>query len=695
MSRNNVPGTSRGNDFPLRDAICLILLPLFFLTFGTTRSAASEKAERHEEPDYSRLNIEELMNLDITSVSKRKQKFSDAAAAAFVITGEDIRRSGATALPELLRMVPGLQVARIDNNKWAVTARGFNGRLSNKLLVLMDGRSVYSPISSGVFWSMQDTILSDIDRIEVIRGPGATLWGANAVNGVINIITKSARMTQGGFVSLGAGDEERGFGSARMGGMLSDHTAFRVYAKYFDRDDSRISETGKGNDDGWVGKRVGFRLDGDTFDSDTFTLQGDLYEGRAGEIFYAPVLTPPYMASSEESVDSFNGNILGRWNHVFSNLSEMSLQFYYDHNEYDIEALGTTADTFDLDLTHRFNWGGNHETVWGIGYRNIHDKLRYSFALTFEEGGRTTETFSAFIQDDMGFMNGRFHLILGSKLEHNDFTGFELQPSVRASWNPAENTTIWASISRAVRVPLRGEEGVRFNLYVMPIPEGTLAPGSPEVPALASAFGNPDPDAEELTAYELGFRTPLMDDLFLDIACFYNDYENLRDYVSAPSYWETSPEGALLVYPYNLVFDMKGYTWGAELALQWDLLEWWRLFLSYGYLEVHLDPREADSPEAYVRDPSNQFSVRSRMNPAKNVELDINLRYVDDLPDEDVSGYTELDLRIGWKPRENVEISLVGRNLLNDAHGEFVSEYIDIAASEIERSFYGMVKCTF
>ncbi len=695
MTKNPVPGAGGGL---IRQAgnVKRLMLMLFLLSaFAAGPSAASETVESRGEPDYSQLNIEELMNLDITSVSKRKQKLSDAAAAAFVITGEDIRRSGATALPELLRMVPGLQVARIDSNKWAVTARGFNGRLSNKLLVLMDGRALYSPIFSGVFWSMQDTILDDIERIEVIRGPGATLWGANAVNGVINIITKSARMTQGGFVSLGAGDEERGFGAARMGGMLSENTAFRVYAKYFDRDASLGRETGKDNEDGLIGKRVGFRLDGDTFDSDTFTLQGELYEGKAGEIFNGVIAVPPFTETTEEDVDSFNGNLLTRWNHVFPNLSEMSLQLYYDHNDYDIEALGTSVDTFDADLTHRFAWGGRHETVWGVGYRRTRDKLRDSFYITFDKSSRTTETFSAYVQDDMGFWDDRFHLIVGTKLEHNDYTGFELQPGIRCSWRPAENSTLWASVSRAVRVPLRGEEDVRFNRGVMQLPANALGPDSPPMNVLLSAFGNPDLDAESLIAYELGFRTPLKENLFLDVACFYNDYENLQKSDFKFPYPEKLGEDWYLVLPTKLEFDLEGYTWGAEVALQWDLLDWWHLFLTYNYLEVHFDSAGGGSTDEVVRDPSNQFMIRSRMNPVKDLELDIALRYVDDLSDLDVSGYTELDLRIGWKPRDNLEIAVVGRNLLNDAHPEFVSEYIDIADAEIERSFYGVVKWTF
>jgi iron complex outermembrane receptor protein len=429
----------------------LALLPLIFIiSWSPVSWAASSKVH-----DLTELSIEDLMKIEITSVSKKAQKISDAAAAIFVITQEDIRRSGVTSIPEALRMAPGVEVARIDANKWAISARGFNSRFANKLLVLMDGRSVYSPLFSGVWWDVQDTMMEDIDRIEVIRGPGATLWGANAVNGVINIITKKAGDTLGGLVTAGGGTEEKGFGALRYGLKPAEDSDFRAYAKYFNRDRS-VTSTGADAGDEWDAFRAGFRLDHETSARNNFTLQGDYYTGNAGTTYDVASITLPYLNTFQKKSESAGGNIIGRWNHTFENDSEFSLQAYYDRSDRkDLFAAGV-VDTADVDLQYRFKWFGGQEFVLGTGYRFTRDNIANDNELrTADPASRSESLLSAFIQDDITLIDNRLHWVIGSKFEHNGYTGFEVQPNTRLIWTPSTTQSVWGAISRSVRTPSR------------------------------------------------------------------------------------------------------------------------------------------------------------------------------------------------------------------------------------------------
>ena len=365
-------------------------------------------------------------------------------------------------------MAPGVEVARIDANKWAVSVRGFNSRFANKLLVLMDGRSVYSPLFSGVWWDVQDTMLEDIDRIEVIRGPGATLWGANAVNGVINIITKKAGETQGGLIAAGGGTEEKGFGAVRYGLKLDEGADLRVYAKYFNRDRS-VTSTGAEAADEWDALRTGFRLDHGPSGQNNFTLQGDYYAGNAGTTYDVASITPPYLNTFQKKSESAGGNIIGRWKHTFMNDSEFSLQAYYDRSDRkDLFAAGV-VDIADVDLQYRVKWFGGQELVVGSGYRYTRDDIANDNQLrTADPASRSDQLLSAFIQDDITLIDNRLHWVIGSKFEHNGYTGFEVQPNTRLIWTPSNIQSVWGAVSRSVRTPSRGETDIQANYTVIP-----------------------------------------------------------------------------------------------------------------------------------------------------------------------------------------------------------------------------------
>jgi len=446
-----LPIRNQNNGSPTvgRRILSLVVVALFL---GTSVSAQSQGV-----PDISRMSIEELMNVEVTSVAKRPQRVADAAAAVFVLTQEDIRRSGAASIPEALRMVPGLQVARIDENKWAIGSRGFNGRLDNKLLVLIDGRSVYTPLFSGVYWNIQDVMLEDVDRIEVIRGPGATLWGANAVDGVINIITKPAKATQSGILTAEVGTEERTAEGARYGGKIGNSSYYRIYTKYFDWQPS-YDATGKRANDGWDAVRGGFRMDIQPTGPNSLTLQGDLYQSNYNETLTIPSLNPPYSSTFPNDGDYKGGNLLGRWNHSFSR-SSTSLQVYFDNtNVVDNSLFTDHENVYDIDFQHDIHVGESQELVWGLGHRSIQDSNGSSFTVSLQPNHSNLNQFSSFLQDEISLFNRRLNVTIGSKFEHNDFTGFEVQPNIRFLGNISKDQSVWAAVSRAVRTPALTEE---------------------------------------------------------------------------------------------------------------------------------------------------------------------------------------------------------------------------------------------
>ncbi len=649
-------------------------------------NSSAGMSEVSDSEDYFDLPLETLLDIEVTSVSKKSERVSGAAAAIYVITREDLRRSGATSIPEALRVVPGLQVAQIDSNKWAISARGFNRQFSNKLLVLIDGRSVYTPLFSGVYWDVQDTVLEDIERIEVIRGPGATLWGANAVNGVINIITRKAQDTQGNLVSAGFGNYETGFGTVRHGGKINDHTYFRAFAKHNSRGEF---ETPSGFDagDDWKVSRGGFRVDSEYGLGKSATFQGDLYSGEKGYPITFPVLSGAGATSSVNGNEQFEGgNLLARWNNRISNSSDTVFQVYFDHISRDLVLLGQKRYTIDFDFQHNWQASSRNEVIWGAGYRYISDSLRESLQISYTAEERRDTLYSAFIQDKITLMEDKWFLTIGSKFEHNDYTGFEYQPSIRTSWIIDENHTLWGAVSRAVRTPSRNEADILLaNL--------TFAPG-----VFASQVGTRFLDSENLVAYEIGYRTEPTDSSSVDITAFFNDYDDLRTTdvsgtngtIIDPSFGNT-----LLVLPLENKGAAESY--GVETALSWNVTGNWKLSAAYTFLSLNLHV-DADSGDTTLendegRSAKNQFNIRSQLNLPNNFELDNFLYYVDNLA-VGIDNYIRFDTRIGWRPTKSLELSLVGQNLFDDWHQEF-EESLYASPSQIGRSFYGKATVNF
>src|SRR5213082_105343 len=688
-----LPIRNQNNGSPTvgRRIISLAVVALFL--------GSSVSAQNHGVPDISRMSIEEMMNVEVTSVAKRPQRVADAAAAVFVLTQEDIRRSGAASIPEALRMVPGLQVARIDENKWAIGSRGFNGRFDNKLLVLIDGRSVYTPLFSGVYWNVQDVMLEDVDRIEVIRGPGATLWGANAVDGVINVITKKAKSTQSTVVTAGAGTEERAAGGARYGSKLGDNTYYRAYAKYFDWGPSAYP-SGMTAHDGWDALRGGFRADWTPAGANSLTLQGDLYRSRFDETLTVASLSAPYSNTFPNDGKYSGGNILGRWNHA-SERSSMSLQMYYDNTTItDPSLFGDHQNILDIDFQHGFHVGDSQQFVWGLVYRSIRDKNDASFTVSLQPNQVTLNQFSTFLQDEISLVDNRLQITLGSKFERNEFRGFGIEPNARLLWNLTPNQSVWTAVSRAVRTPALTEEGLRLNSQV--IPPGTVQNPTP-FPSVVAVFGshrfNSEFNSEDLLAYELGYRVQVTSSLSADIATFYNNYSNLRTAEPGAPFPEGSPAPTDFVIPFVAGNKMSGGTYGVELFADWKVVPKWRLMGSYSYLQMdihkNLDSQDPTPDNPNGSSPRHQWYLRSSVDLPKHFEQDTTLRFVDRLPSLNLPNYYSLDAHLGWRPVTSLELSIGGQNLLNNWHLEFMPDFVNTSPTVVKRSIFGSITVKF
>lgn len=652
---------------------------------GTLLVCPVQAQDEHPDSDidFTQFSLEELKNVQITSASKKSERLSDVPAAVFVITQEDIRRSGATSIPEVLRMAPGVHVARISATEWAVNIRGFNEQFSNKLLVLIDGRSVYTHVFSGVFWDIQDTVLEDVDRIEVIRGPNAALWGVNAVNGIINIITKESRLTQGALTSVIGGSEE-GSGVVRLGGGWEEGY-YRFYGKAFTRgrlfeDDRDIKNDSSKND--WRSARGGFRVDWKpNEEQDAVTLSGELYENQFDSREFSLSLESPYLSEKEITSSAGGGHLLSRWSHRLSETSETTTQFYYDFYDKDFELGNVRVHTLDLDAQHRFIPFQDHDLVWGLNGRFISDKFGDSFEISADPDTDEQFLMGAFVQDRIQLIPNYASMIAGAKLEHNDVTGFEFQPNLRLMWTPEKRHALWGAVSRAARIPSRMETCGIINEFVFP-PDDMAS----DIPAVIRVLGDEGLDAETLIAYEIGYRFQPEENLWLSLSGFYNDYEHLigfhYDQISSKS--EPVPHD---IHVFHYDNNLSGQTYGFELATYWEAPEFWRLQCSYSFLETRLDQdisgidNEIKQILVQGTNPRNQISLRSTLNITRRLDLDLWFRYVDRLSESDVNEYTTLDARLAWRPAPSLELAVVGQNLLEDEHSEFSS-------LKIERSFY-------
>jgi len=653
----------------------LIVLGLF----GLCTQAFAASPEPNEADDLFEMSIEELMNVEVTIASKKEAKMFETPAAVYVVTAEDIRRSGATSIPDALRMVPGLQVASLSSNFTAVSSRGFNSLYAKRMLVMIDGRSIYTPLHGGVYWDMHDVMLKDVERIEVVRGPGGTLWGANAVNGIINIITKDAKDTQGALITGGTGTKELGFGSIRYGDKAGQSTYYRVYSKYFNRDDRRLLTGGNGND-GWDVFQGGFRIDSDPSERDHLTLQGDFFEGNIGKINAINSLTAPLLSSDKGVFGISGGNILGRWTRTFHDDSQIMLRMYYDRTSRREVTYHESRDTYDFDFQHRFGASQNHEITWGMGYRRTADNTRGTFSFSLDPEDYVLNVYSGFLQDRISLIAEKLALILGTKLEHNDYTGFEYQPSARLAWTPDEKHTVWTSVTRAVRTPTRYDNHSTTSW-------GTTMIG-PSVYSL-EASGSDDIESEKVIAYEAGYRVSPTEKFFLDFTGFFNQYTDMRTFEGG--FGSAFFTGTHFIVPSTARNMMDGETYGLEFAGTYQATEKWKLSAAYSFLQMQLHPNSASTSTTdrslEGQNPHNQFNLRSYVDLSDNVELDLSLYYVDNLPSDNVPHYLRLDGRLGWQIDENTELNFVGRNLLDRLHPEFRDTGGGNTPTEAERSF--------
>ncbi len=683
----NVRGLKRWN----HNTLCILLL-LWAAHSGNLGFAGAGQAADDEQvvKDLLPLSIEALMDIEVISPGKKKQKLSKTAAAIYVITQEDIRRGGYRSIPEALRVVPGLAVARVDASRWAVSARGFNGVFNSKQLVLMDGRSVYTPLFGGMFWDVQDTLLADIDRIEVIRGPGGTLWGANAVNGVINIITKQATATQGTYFSSGGGNLEQGFVDVRYGGRLGEKGAYRIYGKYFNRDNFRTAP-GSAANDAWDQGRIGFRSDWTVSPKDSLTVQGDGYLGSDDQTALNVSLTSPFAFSNLTTVKVGGGNLLMRWKRMVSDSSNLTLQLYYDHTQRDQPNFGIKRNTYDIDLQHRFGLGTYQDFVWGFGYRLSQDSIKSSFRLSFMPNEQNFEIINTFVQDEIHLIPDRLRLTLGTKVSHNTFTGVEFQPNARLLWNPHPHHTVWTAISRAVRFPTRIERTGRLNIAATPTPTLTLS----------ALRGNSSFQSEELVAYEIGYRVKMPPHMSVDVAAFYNVYSRIVSLRRETVTVELTPGPAHALVPLRFSNDVNGNTYGIEVATRWQATSWWKLSANYTWLGMRLSPPPTMLRPGISSQPGNspkhQFQIRSMQDLPHDLTLDTAIYYVSSLPNLGVADYTRVDLRLAWQPVKGVEVSLVGQNVFDNQHPEFIlgGATALAASSEVPRSVYGQLAWSY
>jgi len=585
------------------------------------------------------LSLEQLANLEVTSVTGRPERTQNAAASIFVITGEDIRRSAATSLPEALRLAPNLQVARLNAGQYAISARGFNNAIGNKLLVLIDGRTVYSPLFSGVFWDAEDLVLADIDRIEVISGPGATLWGANAVNGVINVITRPASDTQG-VHALGRAGASGSEATVRYGGTLGGNGHFRAYATHLERDNTQLV-SGVERPDASRKNQAGFRADWQLA-NDRVSVQGDAYQ--AGED-----------SSSNLAPKLAGANLVGRWTRKLADGSDWQLTTYYDQSKRDDDILfHVRTETWDIEFNHVPVVSPDHKLIWGAGYRRARSEADPTRVL-FDPPARTLQWSNVFVQDEVK-VSEPLRVTLGAKLETNVYTGLEFLPTLRAAYKIDEARTIWASASRAVRAPAR----IDREFFV------------PATPPFAIK-GGPDFESEVANVYELGYRSQPTATTSYSITAFHHDYRKLRGGTPAPTFIENRVSGSVD---------------GLEAWASADATSFWRLSAGWVELRKSLEAAPGSSPTTAAdlgNDPKRQWQLRSRLTLPRGVDFDVAVRHIAALPAPVVAAYTATDLRLAWQPTRQLTLALLGQNVFDPNHVEFNAVN---AASQIPRSFF-------
>jgi iron complex outermembrane receptor protein len=611
-------------------------------------------------PDITQLTIEELAQVHVVTVSRRPQNAMETAAAVDVVSDEDIRRTGASTLPDAFRIVPGVQASRIDADEWALSVRGFSSRLSRSVLVLMDGRSLWTPLFAGVFWNAQDTLLEDVERIEVSRGPGGATYGANAMNGVISIITKPAANTQGLLATASVGGAET-IGGLRWGGQIGARTHYRAYGKYFDRDGT-FTDTAAGSDDSWRMGQAGFRLDSELGARDSFTVQGEVYRGEFGQRLDVAQLTPPFLSARAGEGRARGGNLLARWKHTLG-AGEVTARAYYDGTSRRELFFEETRDTFDVDVSHRLRWGGRHETIWGVNYRASQGHFRGEPTIEIVPERRRDDIAGLFVNNETRVWRERLRVTLGSKLEWNDYSGWNVQPSARVAWVQGAHT-LWASATRALRTSSRLERDVSFYI-----------PTDPAEPSFVRLLGSPDFRPESVVMLEAGAKLRA-GKLLGAASVFHGFYDDLAGGAADPPRQEGGSGGEPLrtVTPVRIVNAQTAAASGVEVGAIFDALATWRLRAGYSWyrLDVRAQPPEPD-PQGGVEGttPRHQLWLISYFNPIPSVDVDLVLRHVAEVPEHSIKAFTDLDARIAHRPWRRLELAVVGRNLLAPRHAEF------------------------
>ena len=638
--------------------------------------------------DITTLSLEELMDTRVTLVSRTEQALFEAPAAVAVITREELQRAGVTTLPAALNLVPGMQVARIDASKWTVTARSTGFRFDNELLVLIDGRSVYSPLFSGIYWEIQDLLLEDVERIEVIRGPGATLWGANAFSGIVNVVTREAARTQGMLATAGAGTEERLTAGVRYGGAVGEAGHYRLYFKQFARGPA-VDASGNEAHDDWGGRRAGLRADWKLQAGNSLMLQGDVYGVEQANEFTFFELSPPFVRARVDTARISGGFLLGRWERRFSPVADLRFQVYFDRTRHREAYLEQRQHVFDIDFQHRFVWRSQHELIWGAEGRWVDDELEDSFLISLTPDSRRVAHYSAFVQDDIALARARMHLILGTKWERNPFSGWEVQPNLRLLWMPRPRWTLWAAVSRAVRTPSRSE--VDGQLVVEAIWPPSPAAGEP--PVFVVGQGTRQQASEKLTALEAGCRLRPAEHLYLDLTGYVHLRRDILDVEIGAPVRRTDPPPAHTVIPFVLKNGLASENYGIEALAAWEAGTDRGLQLAYTFLELR--NRAAPSTLSVNDSPRHRLVARGWKRLPGGWRLDGTARYVGPLSRQGVESFWELDLRLGWAFGDGAELALVGQNLLHDRHPETVVKIIDYPPRQVRRGLYARVTWGF
>lgn len=634
-------------------------------------------------PDFSQLSVEELMDIDVQLPLRMSRPLFATPSAVYALDADSIRRSGANSVAELLRLVPGVEVTRFGSAKWGIGIRGFNGGVfTNRLLILVDGRSVFSPAKIGMFWDMLDTPVEDIERIVVVRGPGAALWGSNAINGVIHVITRRASKTSSGLVTLASGSADQLEAGLRYGTALSDNWSARAHLKWIDRRAAQRPD-GRSNDDAWQSLFLGLRADGELAGGDLVSLMLETRQGDGGEAILLPRLDPPRGELVTGPVEYSGSNLQLSWRRSWNANNDSLLQVVLDRVERRDVLFDLRIDTVDLEFEHDRRLGQSTRLIWGLSNRITWDRLPEQY-LRFTPSERRYAVQGAFAQLEQQLGRLPADLIAGIKLERNDFSGTELQPSLRLVWLAGPQATAWAAVSRAERTPSRTEHDVTIDFDLVPLEDGSLMQ--------LQIQGDRGFRSERLTAYELGWRQRWHSGLALELSGFVHDYQGLRTLEPGEPYPAENPPPDLFL-PLFAANGADARSWGGELQLRQEISTRLRAELAYAFVDIAISPRDSRDPNvanAEGESPRHRAWLRTAWDLSPSLEWNTQLRYAGPVPRHRIDAYLEADSSLVWRPSRSLELSLVGRNLLSGDHQEFVDPVVGTPRALVERE--GMLR---